>query len=249
LAGVELVGLGVATSADPHNDIIQAQCERYGYDCWRYSPEYDLAGRYLHVFERTNTTFALTLSGDSPLGYYNHTPAIMAGYRATGRTGTARWHADGRDPTLDSVATTLCAVGPAQRWQSRLQKALARTEDELEVTGFIVTRRPEEDFNLLVPIPAAAYVDMPEDYWSLHRWYCLEIDWPEDAVTLRIIYENLWDGVNPVDCAEAIDFIDTHPEYQYNRERKNSLVNQIVHGMEDERRKERYEIYRKAAGL
>lgn len=243
LTGLELVGLGVATSLEPHNDIIQQQCERYGYDCWRYSPEHDLPGRNLHVFEKTQTRFAVTLSGDSPLAYYSHWPALMPPYWSVGRIGTATF-SKGRDPALDSVSATLCCVASAHRWQSRLNIALARTPDELEVGGLIVTRRPEESFDLLVPIPPACYVELPEEYWALHRWYTIELDWPEDAVTIRLIYDNLWRGPGyPVDCADVVRFIDEHGEWHYNSERKQSLVNQIVHGAEAERRQERYQLY------
>jgi hypothetical protein len=129
------------------------------------------------------------------------------------------------------------------RWQIELWSGLAETAVEREHWGMTELRDYSLRQDNLVPPPHGVYTDWPKRWFELWRPYSLELDWPVDAITVQTIYDELYEPGLVVDAEQAILWIDAHPEYQYNKGRQASYVNQVSAADWQKRKRERWLEY------
>jgi hypothetical protein len=224
IAGIDLYDVVVATSQQPKNDLLEEEASLYGYSCYRHPDESDVAGRHLAVLHNADAGFSLSCGADTPLGWYEHVPLEWEAAKRYNFPGRASWRWG--DWNMDSVAAVAGTVGIRAAWQFQLWADLAEATVEREHWGMSEIRNWSLRQDNLVPPPRGVYTDWPKHWFELWRPWCLELDWPVDAITVGCVYDALYQSGSVVDTEQAILWIDAHPEYQYNRERQDSYVNQ-----------------------
>lgn len=228
LCGIEPVGVGVACPGTPENDIIEMQARKYGYDCLRHPDETDVAGRELLAFDHYDVDIMLMLSGDCPLVWYEHAPLLWPSILKYNRAPNLRWPKpwpEG-DPARN-VTYVVGTIGFSLRWNIEAWVACAETAEERECGMVCFRNHPGQESKITDADGPSPWYSMPQEMFDLYRWYMLEVDVPEDAIVMMMLYQRFWNGPGTlVDVRQCLEYIDAHPWYQYNRERVESAVNQ-----------------------
>jgi spore coat polysaccharide biosynthesis protein SpsF (cytidylyltransferase family) len=225
-AGIELVGRAIATSTKLDNDLLDWQAHKYGYDCIRHCPEEDRPGRLLKVLDYFDCDILLHVGADTPLAMTQHITNCWPVIRDYNLMPYPIWHNNQMSghPSLFSVFATSCAVILYPRWYFWYKGAIAKKVMDLE--NWIVEDK-EWDLWRLVPTPYEAWYHYPDWAWDYWRDYSMELDHFEDGVTISSVYGALWKEGSVIDVRDAIDFLDAHPEYIFNKKRPMSDMDKM----------------------
>jgi spore coat polysaccharide biosynthesis protein SpsF (cytidylyltransferase family) len=189
--GSSLDELIVATSNEPGDDPIAAECNRIGVKCSRGSL-LDVLDRFYGAIESTRATVVVRLTGDCPL----LCPDIMDAVVALREQGGFDYASNIREPSfpdgLDVEAMTreslICA------WRQ------ARLPSEREHVTPYIWKHPE-----LFSI--GSYKNSVDD--SAHRW---TVDEPQDFAFVSAIYQRLYPSNPNFRMADVLKLLDAEPD-------------------------------------
>jgi hypothetical protein len=224
---VKLAGATLGTSMLTTNDALATSCVKHGYECYRNEPEEDIPGLRLGIMDRYGVDVLIEGSGDSPFSWYEHIPSMMAPIWTTGFPAVMKWTRRDRDPAY-MVTQVTGALGYCQRGHVEMHRVLAEAMDEWQAPFWITQRRPHLAAILGGRPMPPNFVDLPDEYWDLYRWWCLEVDTYPDALTAQVLYSMFYDpATKMVDARASIKYLDLHPEVHYNIVKEHSHVNEL----------------------
>lgn len=181
----------VATSADPSDDILAAECARLSVACSRGSLS-DVLDRFHHAIEPTRATVVVRLTGDCPL----ICPDILDAVVAFREQGNFEYVSNVREPTfpdgLDVEVMTRESLNRA--W------AQARLASEREHVTPYIWKQPDQ-FRI------GSYKGHAD--YSAHRW---TVDEPRDFTLVSAIYERLYPANPKFRMADVLHLLQSQPE-------------------------------------
>lgn len=186
----------VATTTDPSDDVIASLCDNDGIECFRGHPT-DLLDRHLEASRLLRADVVVKVPSDCPLIDPRIIDEVIQAFLAMhdhadylSNLHPATWP-DGNDVEVMSM--------------NLLERtaALARKNYEREhTTPWMWDANPD------VRIANVVRRD-GNDYSTSHRW---TVDYPEDYVLIKAVYDALYTSERHFSCDEIIQYLRLHPE-------------------------------------
>jgi spore coat polysaccharide biosynthesis protein SpsF len=187
----EIDAVWLATSVEPNNEPLIELAHRLGIEVYAGSEE-DVLERHVVIAERSGADHVLRVTADCPLFDIPLASRLVAHHRAT-------------DADFTYVPAVL-SVGILVEVISRRALHLVHERYQGELITVPIKEHPEEFHIEPLELQREAYA-------HLYRpQYRLTLDEPADYELLKIIYGALYVEGKPVDVAQAIAFLDNHPE-------------------------------------
>lgn len=183
--------LVVATSIDPGDDPLAAECAALGVACFRGSLD-DVLDRFHAALAGTGARQVVRLTADCPLT----DPALIDALVEFHLTGGYDYSSNCVPPTLpDGLDAEILKIEVLERaWREAREKA-----DREHVTQYVV-KRPQ--------VFRIGALTNDEDL-SAHRW---TVDEPEDLEFVRRVYTELYPGNPAFGWRDVLALVARHPE-------------------------------------
>jgi len=186
----------VATTTDPSDDVIVELCASSGIDVYRGHPT-DLLDRHLRAAQMVSADVIVKVPSDCPLidphviddvlrafnGMREHVDFISNLHPPT-------WP-DGNDVEVMTIELLERAAKLADRSYEREHTTPWMWDANRDVRTANVVRRDGQDYS------------------ATHRW---TIDYPEDYVLIKAVYDALYTQARHFTCEEALEYLSAHPE-------------------------------------